>query len=52
MAAIDNTLGADPEASGKPVREGLRRLTIVPLRVLFPAKIDDRVVEVMMVSGI
>jgi hypothetical protein len=27
VAAIDNKLGTDPEASGEPVREGSRRLT-------------------------
>jgi mRNA-degrading endonuclease RelE of RelBE toxin-antitoxin system len=50
VAAIDNTLATDPDVRGESVREGLRRLDIALMRVLFAVKPADRVVEVLMVA--
>jgi plasmid stabilization system protein ParE len=50
VATIDSELAGDPEARGQPVREGLRSLNVPPLRVLFAVKVEDRVVEVLMVA--
>lgn len=49
VAAIDNTLATDPDTRGESVREGLRRLDIAMMRVLFAVKTDDCIAEVLMV---
>jgi mRNA-degrading endonuclease RelE of RelBE toxin-antitoxin system len=52
VATIDKQLASDPEGRGHAVREGLLRLDVPPLRVLFAVKAEDRVVVVLMVAVI
>ena len=44
--AIDRLLAVDPTAQGEEVSEGLRRLSVPPLHVLFSVREPDRLVEV------
>ncbi len=45
-AAIDRELRDDPGSKGEPVAEGLRKLIIPPLVVLFWVSDEDRRVQV------
>ena len=45
--AIDRELAEDAASKGEDVSEGLRSLTVPPLRVIFAVSEDDRIVEVM-----
>ncbi|HEX6986422.1 MAG TPA: hypothetical protein VF170_13650 [Planctomycetaceae bacterium] len=49
---IDSELAEDANRKGAEVSEGLRQLTVAPLRVLFVVREDDRIVEVESVAGI
>src|SRR5438046_2858549 len=49
---IDDELAEDPDIKGEPLREGLRSLTISPLRVLYLVKEMDRIVDVIGVRRI
>jgi hypothetical protein len=44
--AIDKELVEDAATKGSELREGLRELTVPPLRVLFLVREEDRLVEV------
>lgn len=44
--AIDARLAEDPDCQGSEVAEGLRRLRVMPLEVLYSVLDQDRVVEV------
>ena len=44
--AIDRELVEDAATKGSELREGLRELTVPPLRVLFLVREEDRLVEV------
>ncbi len=48
--AIDAELAEDPDRKGAPLSEGLRGLSIPPLRVVFLTRKDDRIVEVLRVA--
>ncbi len=43
---IDQTLATDPMGKGEEVHEGLRRLVVAPLQVLYAVRESDRIVEV------
>ena len=45
--AIDAQLAVDPQTKGAEVREGLRSLSVPPLRVLFSVDEGDRKVHVL-----
>jgi plasmid stabilization system protein ParE len=49
--AIDIELSKDAGRKGTPVSEGLRTLYVPPLRVLFSANDEDRLVEVASVRA-
>ena len=49
---IDQALRDDAHAKGNEVSEGLRGINIPPLRFLFTASQDDRVVEIAVVREI
>ncbi len=46
---IDRQLSTSPSLKGEPLREGLRALTVTPLRVAFSVDDDDRRVEIAVV---
>lgn len=50
--AIDQALRDDPHLKGNEVSEGLRSINIPPLRFLFTANQDDRLVEIAVVREI
>ena len=45
--AIDQELTQDAPSKGQELHEGLRFLTISPLKVIFTASAEDRAVEVV-----
>ena len=45
-ARIDEQLSRNPIGAGEEVHEGLRRLVVPPLRVLYSANESDRLVEI------
>ena len=47
---IDQALAEDPGRKGLEVSEGLRALYVEPLRILFVARDDDRIAEVVRVK--
>jgi mRNA-degrading endonuclease RelE of RelBE toxin-antitoxin system len=47
---IGRQLAIDPHNSGQAVREGLRRLIVAPLRVLFTIDDGDRTVAIWVVG--
>ena len=46
---IDEQLKADPQTRGEPLHEGLRALSMPPLRVIFEVNEADRIVTVLRV---
>jgi plasmid stabilization system protein ParE len=50
QAAIDRMLARDPLAYGKEVREGLRKLTVLPLTVYYEVRPAQQVVEIQAVA--
>jgi mRNA-degrading endonuclease RelE of RelBE toxin-antitoxin system len=46
---IDKKLATDPEKRGEAAAEGLRRLNVLPLTVLYDIETDDRRVTVLTV---
>ena len=44
---IDRRLAADPLSGSVELREGLYKLTVPPMRVLFELRLADRLVEVV-----
>jgi hypothetical protein len=51
-AAIDSELADEPARKGKEESEGLRRLRVPPLTILFGVREPDRMVEVVAVKRI
>ena len=51
-AAIDHELADDPAAKGEAVKNGLFKLVIRPLAVLFSISDDDRLVRVQAVQTV
>ena len=49
---IDSELAYDPDTKGSKETEGLRRLRVPPLTVLFEVRSEDRIVEVGSVKQI
>ena len=47
---VDQELGTDADSKGENVAEGLRALTVPPLRVIFTVSTTDRLVEVVRVA--
>ena len=47
---IDKVLKADPHRNGKPLTEGLFVIERPPLRAVFTASDDDRMVRVLSLS--
>jgi hypothetical protein len=48
--AIDRELAVDASLKGNGIPDGLRQLTVVPLRVLFAVSEADRMVRVLEVA--
>ena len=48
--AIDRDLAVDAPFKGNPIPDGLRQLTVPPLRVLFAVSQGDRMVRVLEVA--
>jgi hypothetical protein len=48
---IDQMLSADASTKGSELSEGLRSLIVSPLKVIFAASDDDRIVEVLRVRN-
>jgi hypothetical protein len=46
---IDRELANDAETKGDEVSEGLRKLHVPPLKVVFTVRDEDRIVEVLSV---
>ena len=52
VQAVDLALSSDAELKGDAVAEGLRSVNAPPLRVLFVARQEDRVAEIVMVRRV
>jgi hypothetical protein len=50
QAAIDSLLSRNPLGHGAEISEGLRELTVPPLRILYSVDTNKRVVEVSAVK--
>jgi len=49
---IDRQLSTDPASKGEPLQEGLRGVTVPPLRVIFWVNDVDRIAEIAVVRAI
>lgn len=49
---IDHELRIDAELKGVELSEGLRALNVAPLRVIFTARLKDRVAEILRVRRV
>jgi hypothetical protein len=49
---IDRELAEDAPAKGRDLSEGLRSLSALPLKAIFSANEDDRIVEVLVVKAV
>jgi hypothetical protein len=51
-ATLDAELAVDPKTKGKHLAEGLRKLRVPPLEVLFQLREGDRTVELASVKSV
>lgn len=50
--AIDNELAENASDKGNELSEGLRVLTVLPLKVIYAVREDDRIAEVLRVRRV